>query len=180
MRARFIDGLAVVLLDMCGTFMFDVDRFSDHDVYWATYHLIGGSALDSGEVHRVIRVLLDRMLSDYRNPKLYDRFGSVLSRLKAIPESKDLPENETALIEQVFAMHEVGTVPDTHAEVLHQFHKTHRLGVVSDIWSRSDLFLREFERPEFAICLTSFSSLPITAISSRRRILSRKQWKHLQ
>ena len=180
MRARFIDRFAILLLDMGRTFMFDVDRFSDLEDYWATYHRIGGSVLDSGEVHRAISALFDKLLFDYRKPNLYDRFGSVLSHLKAIPESKGLPENEILLLEQVFGMHEVGTVPDTHVEALHQLHGTHRLGVVSDIWSRSDLFLREFERPEFAICLTSFSSLPITAISSRRRILSRKQWKHLQ
>ena len=110
MRARFIDRFTVLLLGMGRTFMFEVDRFTDHEDYWATYHQIGGSALDGAEVHRVISALFHRMLSDSRNPDFYGRFDSVLSCLKAIPESKDLPENEIVLLEQVFAMHEVGTV----------------------------------------------------------------------
>jgi HAD superfamily hydrolase (TIGR01509 family) len=146
MRARFIDGFDVILLDMGRTFMFDVDRFSDSEDYGATYCGIGGSKLSDWEVHRIISALFDKMLSDCRNPDYYDQFPSVLSYLKAIPESKGLQEREIKLLERVFEMHEVGIIPDKHAEALHQLHETHQLGVVSNIWSRSDLHLREFER----------------------------------
>jgi HAD superfamily hydrolase (TIGR01509 family) len=50
------------------------------------------------------------------------------------------------VLEQVFALHEVGTVPDTSVEVLQRLRQTHRLGVVSDIWSTSELYWQEFER----------------------------------
>jgi HAD superfamily hydrolase (TIGR01509 family) len=43
-------------------------------------------------------------------------------------------------------LHEVGEIPASYADALHQLRHTHRLGVVSDIWSRKDLFLQEFER----------------------------------
>jgi len=43
-------------------------------------------------------------------------------------------------------MHEVGNIPATHAEALHQLSETHRLGVVSNIWSRSEIHLQEFEK----------------------------------
>lgn len=146
MKTRFIDKFDVILLDMGRTFMFDVDCFSDSEHYGATYHQIGGRRLGDRKVHRVISALFDNMLSDCRNPDYYDRFPSVLSYLKAIPESKCLPERETKLLERVFEMHEVGTIPDTHAEALRQLQETHQLGVVSNIWSGSDLHLREFER----------------------------------
>jgi len=146
MRIRRIDRFDVILLDMGRTFMFNVDRFSDSEDYGATYHRIGGSGLSHGEAHRIISAVFDKMLSYYRNPDYYNQFPSVLSCLKAITESKRLPEREIRLLEQVFEMHEVGTVPDTHAKALRQLHKTHQLGVVSDIWSKSDLHLQEFER----------------------------------
>jgi len=146
MRARFIDRFDVILLDMGRTFMFNVDRFSDSEDYGATYHRIGGSRLSNREVHRTISALFDKMLSDCRNPEYYDRFPSVATYLKVIPESKGLPERESKLLEQVFEMHEVGIVPDTHAQALRQLHETHQLGVVSNIWSKSDLHLQEFER----------------------------------
>lgn len=146
MHPRFIDRFDVILLDMGCTFMFDVDRFSDADDFGATYRWVGGSTLGDGEVRRIISTLFDKMLSDSRNPKYYDRFPSVLNYLDSIPESKYLPENEIRLLEQIFAMHEIGTVPETHVKALHQLHKTHQLGIVSNIWSRSVLYLREFER----------------------------------
>jgi HAD superfamily hydrolase (TIGR01509 family) len=128
--------------------MFNGDRFSAADDFGATYRRLGGRMLSSEKVCRIISTVFDKMLSDYRNSDYYDQFPSVLSYLKATPESKDLPESEIRLLEQVFAMHEAGTVPDTRAEVLHRLHETHRLGIVSNIWSKSDLYLREFERAE--------------------------------
>ena len=146
MHARFIDQFDVVLLDVSHTFMFDVDRFSDTEDYGATYRQIGGNLLSSGEMYRTIAALFDSMLADYEDPNCYDSFSSVFSYLKVLPESKDLPAGEIQLLAKVFAMHEVGTIPATHAKALHRLHETHRLGIVSNIWSSSDLYLREFER----------------------------------
>lgn len=146
MQTRFIDRFDVILLDMGHTFMFNVDRFSDTEDFETTYRQVGGSVLSDEEVHRIISAVFGKMLSDSRNSNYHDRFPSVLSYLKTIPGVKDLPESEIRLLERVFALHEIGTVPDTHAEVLRQLHQTHRLGIVSDIWSKSDLYLKEFER----------------------------------
>jgi len=145
MPKRFIDKFDVLLLDMGRTFMFDVDRFSDADDFAATYRRIGGSTLSDGEVGRIISTVFDTMLADSRNPNYYDRFPSVLSYLKALPVSQDLPQSEIRLLEYVFALHEIGTVPDTHVEALRRLHETHRLGVVSNIWSKSDLYVKEFK-----------------------------------
>ena len=143
---RFIDKFEAILLDMGRTFMFDVDRFSDLEDFGATYRQIGGSALSDGEVRRIISGLFEKMLADSRNPAYCDRFPSVVAYLQGMPDSRDLPKNEIALLEQVFAMHEIGTVPDTHAKALHRLRETHRLGVVSDIWSKGDLYFQELAR----------------------------------
>ena len=50
------------------------------------------------------------------------------------------------MLEHVFALHEIGVIPASHAAALRWLRETHKLGVVSDIWSRSDLYLQEFER----------------------------------
>lgn len=144
--ARFIDRFEVILLDMGRTFMFNIDRFSDSEDYEATYRQLGGNRLSGGEVGGIVSGVFDKMASDARNPICYKRFPSVVRYIRAIPEAQHLSGNEIDLLEQVFAIHEVGTVPVTHAEFLHRLHETHRLGIVSDIWSKTDLYLREFER----------------------------------
>ena len=146
MHTRFIDQFDVVLLDVSHTFMFDVDRFSDTEDYGATYRQIGGSLLSDGEVRRIISALFDNMLADYENPSCYDSFPPVSSYLKGMSELENFSADEIQLLARVFAMHEVGTIPATHTKALHRLHETHRLGVISNIWSSSDLYLREFER----------------------------------
>lgn len=146
MHTRFIDQFDVVLLDVSHTFMFDVDRFSDTEDYGATYRQIGGNLLSDGEVRRTISALFNNVLADYENPSCYDSFPPVSSYLRSMSELKNFSADEIRLLAQVFATHEVGTISATHVKVLHQLHETHRLGIVSNIWSSSDLYLREFER----------------------------------
>lgn len=146
MKTRFIDSFDVILLDMGNTFMFNVDRFSDYEDFGETYRQVGGNTLSDEDVRTAILAIFNRMLSDSRNPSYYDCFPSVLIYLMDTPESKCLPESEIKLLELVFAMHEVGAIPESHAEALKHFHETHRLGVVSNAWSKSDIFLTEFER----------------------------------
>lgn len=146
MRTRFIDKFDVILLDMGRTFMFDVDRFSDREDFGATYRQLGGSALSGTDVRRIISALFYKMLSESRNPERYDLFPQVSNCLSAIPEARNLPASEVKLLEQVFAMHEIGTVSELYAESLCELRRTHRLGIVSDIWSRSGLYFTEFDR----------------------------------
>ena len=83
---------------------------------------------------------------NYCDPNFYECFPSILSYLNKTAIAKKLPKEEIQLLEQVFAIHELGTIPETHAAVLHQLSATYQLGVVSNIWSSSDLYLQEFER----------------------------------
>lgn len=126
--------------------MFDVDRFFDADAFAATYRRIGGRMLADGDVRQIISSLFEKMLADSRDPACYDCFPSVLACLQGLSECTKLEKSEVALLEQVFAIHEIGTIPDSHAKVLHRLRESHRLGVVSDIWSRKTLYPREFTR----------------------------------
>lgn len=146
MPSRFIDRFEVILLDMVHTFMFNADRFSAADDFAATYQQTGGHALSDGEVRRIISSVFDTMLADSLAPHCHDQFPSVLNYLETLPPSQDLLESELELLEQVFALHEIGVIPDTHAAALRRLRETHRLGIVSDIWSKSDRYLQEFER----------------------------------
>lgn len=128
------------------TFMFNADRFSDTENYGTTYYRLGGTLLSSCQVQEIISTVFDTMLSNYCDPNFYECFPFILSYLNTTAIAKKLQKEEIQLLEQVFAIHELGTIPETHAAVLHQLSATHRLGVVSNIWSRSDLYLQEFER----------------------------------
>ena len=146
MPPRFIDKFEVILLDMVRTFMFNADRFSAADDFAATYQRIGGRTLSDGEMRQIISSVFGTMLTDSLNSLCHARFPSVLSYLETLPLSKELPKYELGLLEHVFALHEIGEIPATHAAALRWLRETHKLGVVSDIWSRSDLYLQEFER----------------------------------
>jgi HAD superfamily hydrolase (TIGR01509 family) len=146
MSSRFIDQFDVILLDMARTFMFNVDRFSEREDFAATYRRIGGKTLNDSKVRQIITDLISVIEPDYQNPRFMERFPSVRSYLNTLPSSQSLPRNELDLLEQVFTLHEIGEIPASYADALHQLHQTHHLGVVSDIWSRKDLFLQEFER----------------------------------
>ena len=146
MKSRFIDKFDVILLDMGQTFMFDVDRFSDKENFGATYRQLGGQALGDAEVRRIILSVFERLLTHSRDAAFFNRFPTVVQSLRNFAELKSLDGEELDRIEQVFAMHEIGTVPQTHVAALRQLSETHRLGVISNIWSKSDLYLREFDR----------------------------------
>ena len=126
--------------------MFNCDRFAAGEDYGPTYRRVGGEALDPGEVARVIEAVADVMVADSRDPAKGDRLDSVCSYLGTLAVSRHLPDSERRLLEEVFALHEIGTIPESHAEALRSLRGTHRLGVVSNIWSESRLFRSEFER----------------------------------
>jgi len=145
-QVRFIDNFSVILLDMGNTFMFGCDRFGDGIDYHATYRNLGGHHLDSQTLTPIMNRLFKHVVRSYRNPALYDNFGSVGTYLRELPETSGLTSSELELLEEVFAQHEVGAVPDSHAAVLKDLSRTHPLGVVSNIWSHPGIFEAEFRR----------------------------------
>ena len=145
MAQRFIDRFDVILLDMGCTFMFEVDRFSEHENFGATYRRLGGDFLSDREVNQITLSVLDTLLADYEGLRYCDSFPLVSDYLKALV-GENLSEREFQLLEDVFALHEIGVIPQSYAVILHQLSQTHRLGVVSNIWSRSDRYFEAFER----------------------------------
>jgi putative hydrolase of the HAD superfamily len=118
----------VVLLDMNSTFMFGEDRFGDEEDFFATYRSVGGERLSPREVTRLIRSTFDSMAADYENPTKYDCFPQVQGVLRQF--GAGVSEADLALVEQVFAIHELGTVGDEYATFIKKLAKTHRLGEV--------------------------------------------------
>jgi len=145
-KSRFIDKFEVILLDMGQTFMFDVDRFSEKQDFGATYRQLGRRDLTDSEVRRIILRAFERLLMYSRDTVFCDRFPTVFQCIRNFPELDSLDRAELDRIEQVFALHEIGTIPQTHVAALRQLCETHRLGVVSNIWSKNDLYLEEFDR----------------------------------
>lgn len=142
-RGRFIDQFEVLLLDMGGTFMFDVDRFNAGDGLYTTYLKFGGGRLGSGAVYRILSDVFRELVADGRVPGNYEQIRPVSNYLERHPSAASLPPEELALLEKVFAEHEVGTIPDKYVEIIKQLSLTHRLGIISDIWSHSGRFYRE-------------------------------------
>ena len=132
---RFVDQFHVILLDMAQTFMFDVDRFSEDENFAVTYRKVGGKTLNDQSVRQAIRVVIETMQTDYDQWTVSLPFPSVRHYLSTCAETQDLPASELDLLEQTFALHEVGAIPETHAEALRELRQTHRLGVISDIFS---------------------------------------------
>ena len=141
--ARIFDDFTVLLLDMNGTFMFGMDNFGAGQRFHATYQSLGGTVLSEEQVHASIRSCYDTMLGFYRSPEYFNNFPSVVETLG---RKDSLPQMELRLLEQVFARHELGTVSVPYADLLRRLSKTHPLGIVSNLWSRKEPWLAEFER----------------------------------
>ena len=145
-KSRFIDQFEVILLDMGRTFMFEVDRFGEHNDLGATYRRVGGERLSDRQVYQILCGIFQQMIADSQKPENYEIFPSVISYIQEHPESSSLPADEIRILEEVFFQHEKGTVPDEYVSTLRQLHSRHRLGIISDIWSRSELFYQELDR----------------------------------
>jgi putative hydrolase of the HAD superfamily len=141
--ARLLDHFSILLLDMNNTFMFDEDNFGPNEDFHATYSALGGSLLSEEQVQGSIRSCFDTMLDIYRSSKDFDDFPSVAETLR---RENRIPDTELALLENVFAKHEQGKVPPAYAELLRRLSRTHQLGIVSNLWSRKEPWLAEFER----------------------------------
>lgn len=141
--ARILDHFSVLLLDLNSTFMFGEDRFGPEEDFHATYRSLGGTVLGREKVAAAIRNCYDAMSRIYQSPDHYDDFPSVAETLH---QHGDVPSSELDLLEKVFAIHERGIIPSTYAELLFSLGKTHQLGLVSNLWSRKNPWLAEFER----------------------------------
>lgn len=126
--------------------MFDVDRFSAEENFGATYRHLCGQSLRDTEVRSIVSAVFEQLLSHSRDESCYDRFPTVLACLTELPQLQNRMAKEISLLERVFAAHEIGTIPETHAAVLRRLRETHRLGVVSNVWSKSGLYFKEFDR----------------------------------
>lgn len=145
---RFVDQFHVILLDMAKTFMFGVDRFSGAEDFAATYRKVGGKTLNDQRVRQAIRAVIETMQTDYDQWTVSLPFPPVRHYFSTLAETKSLPVSELDLLEQTFALHEVGAIPETHAEALRELRQTHRLGVISDIFSPVLRFYTSSNGPE--------------------------------
>ena len=136
----------VVLLDMCGTFMFGHDRFGPGEDYARTYRALGGRSLTAESVQQAVTACFDTLNRIYEDVAREDSFPSVLSALRCIFETRDWAESDLLLVERVFAEHERGRVPDEYADALRFLARGHRLALVSNIWSGKRLYVEELER----------------------------------
>ncbi|MEO0843036.1 MAG: HAD family hydrolase [Cyanobacteria bacterium J06643_5] len=142
----FISNFDVLLLDVGHTFMFGGYRFLSNENFAATYRSLNGSLLTDELVNNIIFTVSRRIKTDGKNPAYYECLPSVISYLQKHPQAKNLPASELDLLEQVFASHEVGVISQKHVEVLRKLQQTHKLGIISNIWSKKDIFLKEFDR----------------------------------
>ena len=125
----FLDQFDVVLLDMNGTFMFGHDRLGPEEDFYQTYQAVGGRSLEKHAVTSIMRSTCDTLLAAYDDPAHIDDFPTLR---EAFPKH-GAPEEEVEVLEQVFALHELGKSPPAHVRFLHGLARTHQLGVVSNI-----------------------------------------------
>ena len=165
---------SALLLDMNGTFMFGHDRFGSDQDYHATYRALGGRRLGPPAVHGAITSCYETLETIYNDARCFDSFPKVRDQLRTLPETRDLPETELALLEEVVASHELGRVPEEYAETLRNLARTHRLGLVTDIWSRKGPYLEELSRAGvldlFAVAVFSSDG---TSVKPSRKLFDR-------
>jgi FMN phosphatase YigB (HAD superfamily) len=143
---RIVESSEVVLLDMCGTFMFGHDRFGPSEDYAQTYRALGGKNLSPESVQQAVTACFDTLDRIYEDVARHDSFPSVLSALRCLFETRDWPESDVLLVERVFAEHERGRVPGEYADAVRFLARSHRLALVSNIWSEKRLYVEELER----------------------------------
>ncbi len=120
---RFFDQYNVILPDIAKPVMFAVDGFSEDENFAVTYRKVGGKTLNDQSVQQAIREVIETMQTDYDWWTVPLPFPSVRHYLSTLAEMKRLPTSELGLLEQTFALHQVGTIPEMHAEALENFDK---------------------------------------------------------
>ncbi len=143
---EFIGRHEVVILDLCNTFLFVCDRFSDSKSFSDTYRNIGGARLADQQVESMIERTFSILERTGDKPEYYDNFPQVREVMSGLAGDCNIPQQEIERLEEVFALHESGTIPKDYADVLVGLRKKHRLGLLSNIWTKKIKYVEELRR----------------------------------
>jgi HAD superfamily hydrolase (TIGR01549 family) len=143
---NFIDRHEVVILDLCNTFLFVCDRFSDSKSFSDTYRNMGGARLADQQVESMIERTFSILERTGDKPEYYDKFPQVKEIMHGLARELHVSEEEIGRLEEVFAIHESGTIPKEYADVLVGLRKRHRLGLLSNIWTKKNIYVEELRR----------------------------------
>jgi FMN phosphatase YigB (HAD superfamily) len=141
-----IRGKKAIILDMNGTFMFGEDRFGEDQDYSIQCSALGGT-LDSEIVNTVITDTYSYLDTLYTLETFRESFPSLnevlLQRVPAF-----VSEEQTQLLLETFAWHELGSIPAAFAEAVRVLSGRFKLGAVIDIWAPKRLWEEEFSRAQ--------------------------------
>jgi HAD superfamily hydrolase (TIGR01549 family) len=143
---NFISNFEVVILDLCNTFLFVCDRFSNPKSFSDTYRSLGGALLSDQQVESTIDSTFSILDEIGKNPEYYDEFPQVRTIMSDLAKETNIPEEEIERLEEVFALHEAGTIPKEYAEVIVGLRKDYRLGLLSNIWTKKRKYVEELRR----------------------------------
>lgn len=143
---RFIDRYQAILIDVCSTLMFDHDRFGPEEDYHKGYTNLCGNILTPERLSSIINQMFETIVEAEKLETNFDPFPSIREFLLQTDLPPDLPEEELARIEMVFAQHECGRIPYAVADAVLVLSETHPLGIVSNIWSLTSVFEAELAR----------------------------------
>lgn len=153
----------VLLLDMNSTFMFGEDRFGNHEDYHGTYRSLGGSVIESEDLHAAISALCEIMTRTERDPVRWKCFPQVGEVLADLEQTRGWGGEDLTLVEAVIAQHELGYVPGDYAAAVLSLSETHRVRLVSNLWSRPGPWVAELDR---AGALPAFERLVFSSAGS--------------
>jgi putative hydrolase of the HAD superfamily len=144
--SRFIDRYNAILLDVCGTLMFDYDRYGPQADYYDTYAQLGGFLLPPERVFEIINQIFVTVKEAEKLEANFDPFPCLHDFLLKADGAADLDTGEQQRLELVFARHECGHISSAVAESVLELYETHPLGILSNIWSLTSVFEAELER----------------------------------
>jgi FMN phosphatase YigB (HAD superfamily) len=143
MPPRFIDRYRFILFDVCGTLMFDYDRYGPGQDYHSAYTRLGGNRLTSIELADIIDQMARDIAAAEKVPANWDPFPAPGDFLACQDAARRLDAVERETILAVFAEHECGTIQDWVISTLRQVALTHPIGSISNLWSDPIPFERE-------------------------------------
>ena len=146
MPPRFIDRYKYILFDICGTLMFDYDRYGPDQDYYPEYARAGGNTLSPAGLAEIINQMTSDIAAAEKVPENWDPFPSTTDFLLHVKAAQHLEAKERSAIKTVFAQHECGTIQDWVVEALHHVHSTHPVGSISNLWSNPAPFEAEIAR----------------------------------
>jgi FMN phosphatase YigB (HAD superfamily) len=146
MPLRFIDRYKFILFDVCGTLMFDYDRYGPGQDYHPAYTRLGGNRLAPFELADIIHQMASAIAAAEKIPANWDPFPAASDFLDRIEPARRLDAAEREAVLGVFAEHECGAIQDWVISTLRQVAQTHPTGSISNLWSNPVPFERELAR----------------------------------